>query len=70
MRGDFIQAEFRVTHSERCFERWLGHVEALTGASFDTEFVVLLLSDEALEAFEEGVSAVEYALRIQAAGAS
>lgn len=60
-------AECGVSAQERDFEQWLDKVESLAG---DTAAVLsMLLSDAALHAFEDGVSAVDFALQLQARAA-
>lgn len=66
MNVEFIQGEFALSRSDRAWENWIGRVERLTGASVDSEGEPLLMSDEALNAFEEGVTASDYALQIKA----
>lgn len=62
-----LRAECGVSAQERDFEEWLDRVEHLSGnpaAVFSH-----LLSDAALHAFEDGVSALDFALALQARAA-
>jgi exonuclease VII small subunit len=63
---NFGPTEFQISASERAFEKFLAEVERLTGASVDGGGEPLLMSDDALNAFEEGITAANYALQIQA----
>lgn len=68
MNGEFIQGEFAVSRDEARYEHWLGRVEHLLEGRVGTPFgSALLMCDNALIAFEEGVAAADYALQLQAA---
>lgn len=62
-----LRAECGVSAQAHDFEEWLGKVESLSGNP--ASVFSMLLSDAALHAFEEGVSAVEFALLLQARAA-
>lgn len=62
-----LRAECGISAQERDFEQWLDRVESLS-RNPATVFA-MLLSDAAIHAFEEGVSAVEFALLLQARAA-
>lgn len=63
-----LRAECGVSEQQRDFEQWLGQVEARAGES-GWPLLAMLLSDAALFAFEEGVSAQDFALQLQARAA-
>lgn len=62
-----LRAECGVSAQERDFEEWLGKVESLS--QNPASVFSMLLSDAALHAFEEGVSAADFALALQARAA-
>lgn len=62
-----LRAECGVSEQQRDFECWLDKVESLSGNP--ASVFAMLLSDAAIHAFEDGVSAVEFALRLQARAA-
>lgn len=62
-----LAAECGVSEQVRDFEQWLDKVESL---SLDPGAVLAtLLSDAAISAFEDGVAAADFALRLQARAA-
>lgn len=69
MNAEFRHAESHLSADERAFYSWLARVETLSAGRVDSTGVELLMSDEALEAFQEGVTAADYALKLQAEGA-
>jgi hypothetical protein len=67
MNGTFMQGEFTISRSEAAYEKWLGRVETSVEGRMGSEFgSALLMCDNALIAFEEGVRADDYALQILA----
>lgn len=70
----FINPELGISARHVSFERWLGRVEDALWASdchavLTAGGVSLLASSEAISAFENGVSASDYALQMLAGAA-
>lgn len=63
----FIGAQCGVTAQEHDFEAWLDQVERHAGHG--PGVLASLISDAAIHAFEEGVSASDFALQIMARAA-
>lgn len=62
-----LRAECGISAQERDFLEWLGKVESLSNSP--ATVFSMLLSDAAIHAFEEGVSADAFALMLQARAA-
>lgn len=62
-----LNGEFSSATDGNAFEAWLNRVEQLTEGRAGTAFgSALLMCDNAMMTFEEGVTADSYALQIQA----